>query len=111
MRNNYHRFLLATCFIILASCQSITHEEFFTGHPNDKTITTAVLEAMLNDENLSTVTVHVEATNGVVALTGYVQTIRQSDTAEEIARKTPGVKSVQNNIVVRKIYRKSSTDY
>ena len=74
----------------------------FNSHSSNVSLTTAVLENMLTDENLSTVTVHVETMNGVVQLTGYVKTIRQSDMAEELARKTPGVKSVQNNIIVRK---------
>lgn len=78
------------------------NDDFFRLPSSDATITTSILEAMLNDENLSTVKVHVETTKGVVSLTGYVKTIRQSDTAEDIAKKTPGVKSVQNNIVVRK---------
>ncbi len=98
----YRNILIAACLTFLVGCQSLNNENFFKLTSNDTTITTAVLEAMLNDENLSTVKVHVETINGVVALTGYVKTIRQSDTAEDIAKKTPGVKSVQNNIVVRK---------
>lgn len=102
MRKNYRSLILAMCFTFLVGCQSLTHEDFFKAHPNDTSITTAVLEAMLNDENLSTVKVHVETNQGVVLLSGYVKTIRQSDNAEEIAKKTDGVKSVRNNIVVRK---------
>lgn len=99
----FHRTLiLATIFASLVGCQTIPQEGIFMPRSNDSTLTTAVLENMLNDENLSTVTVHVETMNGVVQLTGYVKTIRQSDMAEELARKTPGVKSVQNNIIVRK---------
>ena len=102
MRIFYRVLILATCFASLLGCQTIPREGIFSPRSNDTTLTTAVLENMLNDENLSTVTVHVETVNGVVQLTGYVKTIRQSDMAEELARKTPGVKSVQNNIIVRK---------
>jgi len=102
MRRNYRNLIVAMCFIFLVGCQTLTREDLFKGHPTDTSITTAVLEAMLNDENLSTVKVHVETTQGVVLLTGYVKTIRQSDTAEEIAKKTDGVKSVRNDIIVRK---------
>jgi hyperosmotically inducible protein len=103
MHKSYRNLVLATCFTLLVGCQTTPREDFFGFHQTtDTTITTAVLEAMLNDENLSTVKVHVETTNGVVLLTGYVKTIRQSDTAEELAKKTEGVKSVRNDIVVRK---------
>ncbi len=102
MRKNYRNAIIAMCFTFLVGCQTLSNENIFKLQPNDTSITTAVLEAMLNDENLSTVKVHVETTQGVVLLTGYVKTIRQSDTAEEIARKTDGVKSVRNDIVVRK---------
>ena len=99
----YRNLILASCFTVLVGCQSLPNEQLFKFQPTtDTSITTSILEEMLNDENLSTVKVHVETTNGVVVLTGYVKTIRQSDTAEDIARKTPGVKSVQNGIVVRK---------
>ena len=96
--------LVATIFALLVGCQTPTNETFFTSNltNNDKTITTAVLEAMLINEDLSNLNVHVETVNGIVSLSGYVKTIRQSDTSEDIARKIPGVKSVQNNIIVRK---------
>ena len=102
MRKYYQSLFIAINLALMLGCQVPAGENLFRLQPNDSAITTAVLEAMLNDENLSTLTVHVETTNGVVLLSGYVKTIRQSDTSEEVARKTPGVKSVQNNIIVRK---------
>lgn len=46
--------------------------------------------------------VHVQTTQNLVILTGYVKKIRQSDVAEQIARKVPGVKNVDNRIIVRR---------
>ena len=102
MPRHYRQLILALGFISLMGCQSMPTEKFFSPHTNDTTLTTTILENMLNDENLSTLRIHVETTQGAVQLTGYVKTIRQSDQAEDLARKTPGVKSVQNNIIVRK---------
>ncbi len=102
MRHYYQILILICCISPLMGCQTMTNEGIFQTRSSDTSLTTAVLENMLNDENLSTVTVHVETMKGVVQLTGYVKTIRQSDMAEELARKTPGVKSVQNDIIVRK---------
>lgn len=102
MYQYYRHVLIGLLCTLLLNCQTIPGQSLFTTHPNDNMITTAVLEAMLDDENLSTVKVHVETNQAIVTLTGYVKTIRQSDTAEEIARKTPGVTEVHNEIVVRK---------
>ena len=104
MKNSYRGILMAISITLMVGCQTTTTNPYLfqSQSSTDSAITTAVLEAMLNDENLSTLTVHVETTNGNVLLSGYVKTIRQSDTSEEVARKIPGVKSVQNNIIVRK---------
>jgi osmotically-inducible protein OsmY len=93
---------MALFFTSLMGCHTKSGEGLFLSHPTDTAITTTLLENMLNDEGLSTVKVRVETTNGIVTLTGYVKTIRQSDSAEEMARKTVGVTSVKNDIVVRK---------
>ncbi len=101
MRKYYQSIIVAISLAFVIGCQTTT-ETFFQPGNNDTSINTAVLEAMLNNEYTSTLTVHVETINGAVVLSGYVKTIRQSDTCEAVARKTPGVKSVQNNIIVRK---------
>lgn len=102
MRKYYRNIIVVIGLACMVGCQAPSGENIFQSHPSDNAITTAVLEAMLNEETTSTLNVHVETTNGVVLLSGYVKTIRQSDTSEDVARKTPGVKSVENNIIVRK---------
>ncbi len=102
MRNYYRTVMIAISLTLVVGCQTPSGENLFRSQSSDVSITTAVLEAMLLNEDLSNLNVHVETTNGVVLLSGYVKTIRQSDTSEEVAKKTPGVKSVQNNIIVRK---------
>ena len=107
MQYNYKKILLALSFVILASCQStststLSAGNFFQLQPNDERVTTAVHESMAKNELVSNLKVHVESKKGVVLLSGYVKTIRQSDTLEDLAKKTPGVKSVQNNLIVRK---------
>ena len=94
--------ILNLCF--MAGCQtgSVPYPFNTSSQTTDERITTTVLESMLTNELVSNLNIHVETLNGIVILSGYVKTIRQSDTSEEIARKTPGVKSVQNNIIVRK---------
>ena len=111
--STFSRSVVVTMSLLsLVGCQTTTttNRPFFESFQqesqpsHDTAITTSVLEAMLNNENTSTLKVHVETRQGVVLLSGYVKTIRQSDTCEVVARKTPGVMSVQNNIIVRKYY-------
>ena len=99
--------LIIASLILINGCQTSAPSIPFIPSPQqqpsrDTVITTAVLESMLNNENTANLGVHVDTNNSVVSLSGYVKTIRQSDTLEEIARQTLGVTAVQNNIIVRK---------
>jgi hypothetical protein len=60
-----------------------------------------VQEALMRSDDPYITRVHVETRQDVVILTGYVKKIKQSDVAEQIARQVPGVRSVQNNIIIR----------
>ena len=102
MRKFYQIMIVAICFAFTVGCQKTTNQSIFQLPSSDAKITTNVLETMLTTEGLSNLNVHVTTLDGVVTLSGYVKTIRQSDMSEDVARKTPGVKSVQNNIIVRK---------
>ncbi|WP_133130990.1 BON domain-containing protein [Legionella yabuuchiae] len=97
------RSILAGCaLMMLFGCQYMPGEGLFQLRPNDPQISTSVQQALKSSPDLRPFTFHVETSEGVVYLSGYVKTIRQSDTAEMIARQVPGVASVENNIVVRK---------
>ena len=45
--------------------------------------------------------ISVETLNGIVQLSGFAKSAAEKSRADEIARKTPGVKGVDNNIVVK----------
>ncbi|MCX7117425.1 MAG: BON domain-containing protein [Legionellales bacterium] len=105
MRTTLRLLMVSLCLMLFLGCQSATttiQPPFFKPQSQDTQITTMVLEGMLNNETVSDLTIHVETADRMVLLSGYVKTIRQSDTAEAIARKIPGVASVQNQIIVRK---------
>lgn len=61
----------------------------------------SVQEAFMRHDELAVAPIHIEARQNVVILSGYVKKIRQSDTAEQIARQVPGVQSVENRLIVR----------
>ncbi len=68
---------------------------------HDTTITAKVKTDILAESGLKGFDISVKTTNGVVTLTGTVDTQENSDKAQKIASDVTDVKSVENNIVVK----------
>ena len=83
-------------------CQYVSESGWFQSKPSDSSITTDVLRVLNEDPELTNINFHVETLEGIVFLSGYVKTIRESDEALRISSQVPGVKRVENNIIVRK---------
>jgi hyperosmotically inducible protein len=98
MKKYYRNGLIGLCFAFLVGCQSINSNVGLSGY----NLTDAVNSAFMNHPELAPLAIHIETQKGTVFLSGYVKTIRQSDTALEIAGKVPGVRTVQNGLIVRK---------
>lgn len=67
---------------------------------NDSTITTNVKSALVKDPNVNALSVDVDTLEGVVILTGVIETENSAKRAVEIAQKIPGVRKVKNNLQV-----------
>jgi hyperosmotically inducible protein len=67
---------------------------------NDSTITTSVKSALVKDPNVNALSVDVDTLEGVVILTGVIETENSAKRAVEIAQKMPGVRKVKNNLQV-----------
>ncbi len=65
----------------------------------DVAISDDVRARLAADAQVGASHVQVDTTNGVVHLTGNVPTDRDRSSAEQIARDTAGVRSVDNNII------------
>ena len=108
MRSVYKGVILSLGTVFLLGCQQMQEQSnpiatiFQAPRSNDAVISEAVNEALINNIELSRYRFRVDTVNAVVTVSGYVKTIRQSDKAGEIASKVPGVKSVHNNVIVRK---------
>ncbi|WP_115221949.1 BON domain-containing protein [Legionella donaldsonii] len=102
MRKYYQGMLIALGFSLLTGCQMFSGGNLFQPRLSDESLTASVNTAFINTPELAPVRIHVEAHNGIVLLSGYVKTIRQSDTAGDVASKVNGVKGVENNLIVRK---------
>ena len=68
---------------------------------DDAAITTKVKSQMATDKDVSATSVSVNTDNGVVNLTGFVKSNAEKQRAEQIARSVSGVKSVNNQLVVK----------
>ena len=108
MQKYFLNTLIASCMVLLAGCQS---GHVVGGGPSSlfpspsfapqRDLAQSVQEALMRHDELAVAPIHVETRQNVVILKGYVKKIRQSDTAEQIARQVPGVQSVENYIIVR----------
>jgi hyperosmotically inducible periplasmic protein len=67
---------------------------------DDATILTKVKAAYAADPELSALKINVDSMQGAVRLKGEVKNITLWRKAEDIAKKTEGVKSVENNLVI-----------
>ena len=94
--------LISLLITIEAGCQSFTGNSPFSLPPSDNQLAASVNRDIMSDPLFANVRVNVESNQGNVRLSGYVKTIRQSDTAGDIASRTNGVKNVQNDLIVRK---------
>src|SRR6476620_2618224 len=91
----------AAFFVLMTGCQAMTGE---TAGQNldDGTLTTYVKTALAG-ERLNTLSrVGVETNNGIVVLTGEVETANEKSRAGTVAGQVKGVKQVVNNLQVIK---------
>ena len=91
-------FVLAT---LLSSCQSMTGKSAGT-NLDDAEITASVKTKLVADKAANLTRVDVDTNNGTVYLNGTVDSAEQKARAEQLAWQAKGVKSVVNNLQVKK---------
>lgn len=67
---------------------------------SDTEITTAVKSKLLADKKVSSSSIHVETNDGVVMLTGAVDTAAERTRASYVARHTHGVRRVEDRLTI-----------
>lgn len=102
MKSKGRLFLIGMSLMYLSGCAGWNNQNFLNIRPSDEVITSSVTRSLTNNRITANVPIQVETHNGVVSLSGYVKTIRQNDVANDIAAKVEGVRSVENNLVVKK---------
>ena len=86
----------------LATCASNGPHESTGEYVDDATISTKVRTAILGDDNVKITEIKVTTFRGTVQLSGFVDSAAMVSRAGDIAKGVQGVKSVKNDLVVRK---------
>ena len=100
------RTTLASALAVIAiatvsGCAVHRGQETVGAYVDDAAITTSLKARYVENKDVDASSIKVETLNGTVMLSGFAKNATERSTAEDIAMKVNGVKSVKNNIVVR----------
>jgi osmotically-inducible protein OsmY len=99
--NKFITFFFAILLASLVGCASTKVQEGTGEFVDNTVITTKVKAALFNEAPLKVLEINVETFKGNVQLSGFVSTQADIDKAGEITRLIKGVKSVNNNILLK----------
>lgn len=88
------------CGAFLASCSMFSGRETAGEYIDDTAITSKIKAEILKDPALKVLQINVETMQGVVQLSGFVDSSNSETKAMNIARHVNGVISVRNNLIV-----------
>ena len=95
-------FALVMLMVAFAACASTSKQESTGEYVDDSVITTKVKSLLAADDFLKSFEISVETYKGTVQLSGFVDSQKAIDKAVEITRSVKGVKSVKNNLSLKK---------
>jgi len=85
----------------LAACAETATSESTGAYVDDAAITTKVKAAIFDDPSLKVLQIHVVTYKNVVQLSGFVDSQSAVARAGVVASNVAGVKSLQNDLIVR----------
>ncbi|MCF6157436.1 MAG: BON domain-containing protein [wastewater metagenome] len=96
------KYFIALVFItIIIGCRGTETRRTTGEYIDDAAITARVESAFVADPIVSALDIDVGTNNGVVQLSGFVDSAEQARRAEDIAENIEGVEAVENDIIVR----------
>jgi hyperosmotically inducible periplasmic protein len=87
--------------VTATGCAVTRGQESVGAYVDDATITTQIKSRFVENKQVDAASISVETLNGTVMLSGFAKNSAEKATAEGIARKVNGVKSVKNEIAIR----------
>lgn len=100
--NRIMRFMV--CFALITAfmgCAATQKHESTGQYVDDSVITTKVKAAIFNESTLKTLQINVKTYQGIVQLSGFVDSTQSATKAGDVARKVDNVISVQNDLLVK----------
>jgi osmotically-inducible protein OsmY len=85
----------------IAACAPTATQESTGQYVDDSAITAKVKAAIVQDQSLKGFEIHVNTYKGVVQLSGFVDSPAMIARAGTVAGQVSGVKSVQNDLIVK----------
>jgi len=95
---------LLVCIVFLATflgCASTPKHESTGQYVDDSVITTKVKSAIFSEATLKTMQINVKTYQGVVQLSGFVNSTQSVTKAGEVARTVLNVVRVENDLIVK----------
>lgn len=87
--------------LFAAGCSVTSGQSTVGDYVDDSTITARVKTSFAEDPSVAASRIQVETLKGVVQLSGFATSETERQRAAQLAAKVPGVKQVQNAVVVR----------
>lgn len=105
MRNSnlFTKFMLVPVLVTLLAggCAMFDGRESAGEYVDDATITSKVKADIVGEPTLKVLQINVETMQGIVQLSGFVDSAASEAKAVSLARHVHGVKSVKDDIVIR----------
>jgi hyperosmotically inducible periplasmic protein len=92
--------LAAAPLAFTAGCAVTQGKETAGAYAKDKEVASRIKTALYADPVTKGTSIKVQSLNGVVELSGFVDSQQEKDRAGQIANTTPGVVQVYNNLVL-----------
>jgi hyperosmotically inducible periplasmic protein len=101
-RSSVATLALSGLLALSAAGCAVSREQSTLGeYVDDASITTRVKAKFADDATVSAMSIKVETLRGTVQLSGFAKNAAEKSRAETIARGTPNVKHVINDIVIK----------
>jgi osmotically-inducible protein OsmY len=93
--------MTAIALLTATGCAVTRGQETVGAYVDDATITTQIKSRWIENKEVDAASIHVETLNGTVLISGFAKNAAEKATAESIARKVNGVRSVRNEVAIR----------
>ena len=101
IRNTLAAIVAAVALLSATGCAVTRGQETVGAYVDDTAITTAIKARFNDNPDVDALSIKVETLNGTVMLSGFAKNATEKSTAEVLARKVSGVRSVKNEIAIR----------